>query len=679
MLPPRLKYFLTFIFLFTITTNYAQSSSDSSPKINVESFTQEFNDPTANREGTKRIDQNGETCALIKIETTQHGFYFDTGSLGVKEVEEQNSEHPAEIWLYVPRGVKFLNIQHPRLGMIKYDLGRSLQKAQTYRMVLTTNEVNTTVIDPTKSETVTIEIYPPDASLYINYTPINKTHSGVYPLTLFHGVNTYRVTADNYYPEDGQIKISDTSKPGHISIRLKQAFGYLDIPATDDTKGAKVYVDGKQVGTVPLKSYPLGSGSHTVEIQQSLYKPFIKDIQIGDSAFVNISPLLIPNYAEVDFLISDPDVTIYDNGNPLKFMKGMTARLEDGRHIIEVKKPSHSSTTKTINVEAGRRQSVGLESPHPLYGYLSATSDPSGAIVLLNGHEEGITPIIKKRVLIGDYHISFSKTGYKEENKQITVKEEENTTVNATLNGFCTATLFTEPYSALIYIDGEYVGNSPYKFNHFTGDYKIEVKKEGYSSYSKTIALNAETSNFTIKLHRDFLKNSNFYIQAGYSVLGVNGMTFGLGGYIKNVNIEANYILGLSKSEVIYWNSTNGNATPLGTTYTPNGFDIKIGYGIGFAGRFRVTPQFGWQGIRLKENDTSEDYDAIAEGASAGSLSFGAKLDFIVINHLGLSVTPQYMLPVSLSEGYKRLKDVSSKIKGYSDGFGINLSVNAYF
>ena len=59
-------------------------------------------------------DFNGKTCAIIKVFTTQTGFIFDNGSLGIVAVEYK----PAEIWVYVPEGTMKLKIAHPQLGNI---------------------------------------------------------------------------------------------------------------------------------------------------------------------------------------------------------------------------------------------------------------------------------------------------------------------------------------------------------------------------------------------------------------------------------------------------------------------------------------------------------------------------------------------------------------------------------
>ena len=93
---------LLICFLILTITAKAQNN------ISVASFRLAENDLTANLQGTQVLDQNGNTCALIKVETTQTGFAFDVGIMGITKVEQ----HTGEIWVYVPFGVKHITIQH---------------------------------------------------------------------------------------------------------------------------------------------------------------------------------------------------------------------------------------------------------------------------------------------------------------------------------------------------------------------------------------------------------------------------------------------------------------------------------------------------------------------------------------------------------------------------------------
>ena len=83
---------LTFILLAFIGVS-AQS-------ISVNSFRSLPMDMTASSLEGKRIDQNGDVAALIKVVTTQTGFTFEGGTLGIVDTKQRNGE----IWVWVPRG-----------------------------------------------------------------------------------------------------------------------------------------------------------------------------------------------------------------------------------------------------------------------------------------------------------------------------------------------------------------------------------------------------------------------------------------------------------------------------------------------------------------------------------------------------------------------------------------------
>ncbi|MBD5342966.1 MAG: hypothetical protein HDR93_06945 [Bacteroides sp.] len=109
--------------------------------ISISSFRDMPDDITAVTHGTTVIDQNGEKCALIKVETTQTGFSFDVGSLGVVKTAYK----PGEVWVYVPYGVKRISISHPAYGVLRdFNLPHALEKGKTYLLKLNTVSKNNT-------------------------------------------------------------------------------------------------------------------------------------------------------------------------------------------------------------------------------------------------------------------------------------------------------------------------------------------------------------------------------------------------------------------------------------------------------------------------------------------------------------------------------------------------------
>lgn len=656
--------------------------------MSISSFNKDETDQTANLSPTMRIDSNGEKCALIKILTTQQGFSFDVGLLGVSHTEWQNSSHSAEIWLYVPNGVKKISIQHPTLGSIKdHDLKMSLERGRTYIMELTTDQINTLVVDYQNSQDLEINVTPHDAEFYINGLKQNLNSNGHLTLTLPFGTHNYRVTADKYHPEESQITINNKEQRQTLTVNLKKAFGYLNVYSSPDFVGAKVYIDDNNIGEIPVARFPLKSGAHQLTIHHKLFLPYKETIVMTDSATVDITPTFKPNYAEYEiFVDGDKDAQIYDNGEYLStgHWKG---RLEGGEHIIEASKQYHTTISEKINVIKDTPRKVSLSRPLPTYGTLEITTRPNKAEVYIDNNPKpiGITDFINNHIQAGPHHIKIVLPGHKTEELDVEITEETPKRVDMTLTNFCNATIFSSPI-AHIKINGTDAGETPFHVDRVAGDYEVSLFANGYSTYSKKMRLDGNTENIHIKLLRNYIYSNELYVQAGYNAIGVTGPCIGLGKYDHNFNIEGDFILGLSESEKIYWNDKTGETMPFATTYKPTAFAVKAGYGLKITNRIRLTPQLGGRLVGLIEKAvdnapqlTSKSDSSVANWACAVGLSAGLRCNFAIVNHLGLSVTPEYLIGIHQSNGFKVLSDVSPKIKGMAEGFNCNVSLNIFF
>ena len=96
-------------------------------------------DMTASSLEGKRIDQNGEVAALLKIVTSETGFTFEGGALGIVDSKQENGE----VWVWVPRASRKITIKHQQLGVLRdYRYPIEIEAERTYEMVLTTGTVD---------------------------------------------------------------------------------------------------------------------------------------------------------------------------------------------------------------------------------------------------------------------------------------------------------------------------------------------------------------------------------------------------------------------------------------------------------------------------------------------------------------------------------------------------------
>ena len=641
-----------------------------SQSISVASFSLDENDLTANTEGTIVLDQNGEKCALIKVETTQTGFTFDVGSLSICKTEQ----HPGEIWLYVPYGVNRITISHPVLGILRdHDLGMSVQRARTYILKLTTDRVVTNVIDDSQKQMLVLNVSPPNAEISISGIRETPDINGQLRKELSFGSYSYRITADKYHPVEGIITINDPINQHVLNVSLKQAFGYLSIQLVDNNSETEVFINKKKY-TFPFNRIPLESGKYEVQILRPLYKPYTTTIQISDSLNTTIRPILDENFAQVTVNTTKTASIWIDN--EYKGVGTWKGPLELGKHRIESRQESHTTTIKEVQINSKNAITFSCEPPKPISGGVYVLSTPSSADVQIDGKQVGKTPLLLKDVLIGEKTVRISKTGYKAEEFNLTVTEGKTTEVSKELSNYSLVKFTSDPVGAFLYINGESKGSTPQTIELVSGDYLVEVAYGGHSTYRKMLHIDASQTEKHIKLKRNYIYNNEFYISAGYRMNVMSGIDIGMGGYVGNFNLEFDYILSMKDSESIYWSENDSDNMPNEVVYQFNGITGRFGYGIRLGTRARLTPQVGINHLFLKEKETTQFY---ANGAYSTNGVLALKLDCVLCSHLGITISPEYSMSIMESPGYKKLSSISDTFKKYSSGFGIKLGTYIFF
>lgn len=399
--------------------------------IAVESFVLAQTDLTANTPGTMYKDQNGEVCALIKVETTQKGFTFDVGVMGVTAVVE----HPAEIWVYVPFGVRKMTLQHPQLGILRdYLFPITIEKGRTYIMKLISGVVTTVVQKVPTKQFLSVELNPADAILELN-GKVKVTDKGFYQELVTMGQYKYRAYSPNYHPVEGVVDVIDPNNTTTLKLDLKPAFGYLSVIAKNqpDIEGAAVYVDDKLIGNIPVEKHMLTSGEHIVRILKEMYEVHSESFTISDSGSKTFAPTLVPAFADVTLKTAE-GAEIYLDGE-LKGKHIWKGRLPIGSHVFEARMVSHIPSTITYDVtRSDHSKTISLERPVPICGSLVISSDPPKAQIAINGVNVGETPKFITQQLIGDYNVTVSLPGYKSQTQAVKITEGNESQLVFNLN-----------------------------------------------------------------------------------------------------------------------------------------------------------------------------------------------------------------------------------------------------
>ena len=281
-----------------------------------------------------------------------------------------------------------------------------------------------------KRHFVTFKIEPKGTSLKIDGVSYAENISQDVSPMLLDGEYSYSVSADMYHTEEGTI-VLDGSNIEKV-IRLKPAYGWLQVNDKGELKGASVFVDGNLVGKAPIKTDRLASGNHVVRIEQNMYKSFEQNVTVRDSVTFDLSPILEPKFANVVLRSGSNDGDIYIN-DEYKGPSPWSGRIIFGSYQFLVRKANHRPNSIVREITA---QSEGVQimvpAPSPILGKLEIESQPSGTSIYIDGQKVGISPN-SYDLLIGKHTVVLEKDGFKTYKQDVEVKENETTVVKVAL------------------------------------------------------------------------------------------------------------------------------------------------------------------------------------------------------------------------------------------------------
>ena len=377
---------LFFIFLFINTTLcYSQS-------ISVSSFKLLDSDLTANTAGTMEQDQNGEVAALIKVVTTQTGFSFVCGAMGIVKTLQK----PSEIWVYVPHGVKKMTISHPQLGLLRdYFFPTSIDAARTYEMVLVSGSVQAIVPQARTSQFVVFQLTPSNAQVELDGIVLETT-DGIATKMMKFGTYNYRVQAPNYLPEAGNITVNDPKNKKIVNITLKPNFSIVTLSVENN---AEIWINGVKKGNGTWTGN-LSKGIYEFEAKLQGHRSTIitKDIIISSEPQIINLQAPSPIYGEIEISSKPAMADIYIDGKKYGQTPLIIPNLLVGSHQIRISKDKYLDHTVTTTIKEQETSTISV----------SLEKGKSYTDITITYNKDKI----KDREFLGDITDKFSMAGF---------------------------------------------------------------------------------------------------------------------------------------------------------------------------------------------------------------------------------------------------------------------------
>ena len=323
-----------------------------------------------------------------------------------------------------------------------------------------------------------------------------------YSWSIWHSLDKSQYCAGTHGEASITLQNTGTTKI-HITrilITFDWMEGYLETPRAY-TKDVDVYLDvgdKKVLGDVSF-SIPstVSAGYHSYKIgvgMEELVEGWFGS-KWEDKGWVwasKTSSVNIIHVGSVSVSSTPSGASIYLDGTNKGTTPKTIADVPVGTHSILLTKAGYYDETATITVILNQVAYVS-ERLDAKTGTIAVSSDPSGAMIYLDGSYKGVTPLTISDVPEGVHTVKLTKSGYKDywETVHVSAGSAKYVTPRLTKE---TGSIYVSSYpaGANVYLDDSYQGTTPITiYDIATGSHTIKLTKSGYKDYQKTVYVSA--------------------------------------------------------------------------------------------------------------------------------------------------------------------------------------------
>ncbi len=379
---------------------------------------------------------------------------------------------------------------------------------------------------------------------------------------------------------------------------------------------------------------------------------------IGDVHSLNI------NFNEEGVAISEGEkAAIVANSKTAQF------RLMAGNYSFSFKKKGFETQTKNINLQGDQEVDITLKAGDSVIRFeapaiISIESEPSGAVVELNGLKVGVTPYQGSH-FAGEYTYALRLHSYYPVSKSFVLKSDESLTIplEKLKPRFGYWQINSTPSGAIVFLDKKKIGKTPFaRKKILSGEHYYKLQLDEYQIYDKYFTIeDGDDESFEIPLTPDFARLEIKSAPEKEAIVFIDEVAVGTTPYINERMPAGTYEIWLEKE---FWNCPKESITiepekPVSKTLTllKNFGTLKI---IAEGSEIYINDKFVGNDIYDK-NEKPGTYEVVAKKDKHIQAKESVVINIGQTKEITLSPTPQ-LGSVSVFAIDKR--NVSKRING---------------
>jgi formylglycine-generating enzyme required for sulfatase activity len=271
--------------------------------------------------------------------------------------------------------------------------------------------------------------------------------------------------------------------PGRISLQAHQSGD-----PTALVNGARVIIDGLEVGITPISNLSVKAGPRVLEVQMANYQDIKTEVQIaGCPQEQSFDFALIPGWSDV-FISSIPQGAVVSVGGKPAGNTPLKIELPEGNHRLQISAEGFKTWQTQLTVKPNQPQSLKDIQLQAADGTLALQTRPAGANITIDEKFVGKTPLTVKLSANTEHEVRISKAGYENESHRVQVPTEQTKKLTVDLTPIMGIIRFVvEPSDAQLVLDGKNKGQVPRELELVAVSHQLEILKKGYKPYRTRI------------------------------------------------------------------------------------------------------------------------------------------------------------------------------------------------
>ena len=311
---------------------------------------------------------------------------------------------------------------------------------EQYETWITAAENNTSTLLPQMKEnakpkygTIVVEADVADAEVYID----GNKHPDNTPALIsnvIEGLHVIEVRKPPSLPwkQTVQVKANETSKV-RADLQSTMHGGVGVVRVLSDAPGARAYLDGVDMGPVPVDIKDVKAGDHIVQVKAPGMQTGEKTVKVaaGSSQITKFdlnaeSPADSGTLKVVSMV---PEAQVFIDGAAVGKVP-IDKKIAAGEHPVVVRLDGYKQFEQKVRIEAG--QTVTVQANLKPVGRLRILSTPAQATVLINGMPAGKTPL-DEEVEVGETVIRIEMPGFQPFEQTLTIEGGKTQTLSREL------------------------------------------------------------------------------------------------------------------------------------------------------------------------------------------------------------------------------------------------------